>query len=132
GYMTSASVGHANMHASHWMQSWNRRTRLLFATRSSTLVGHTATHASQPVQRSSLMSWTRTRGPTTCAGAHVAGWGFRPETMGNTAMRRMASPPSASGTTQVTSRAYLRKSILTPLSGAHANLRILNYLRRAA
>ncbi len=56
GNMTSASVGHANMHASHWMQSWKRSTRLLFWTRSSTFVGHTATHASQPVQQSSLMS----------------------------------------------------------------------------
>src|SRR6185436_13731199 len=71
GNMTSASVGHANMHASHWMQSWNRRTRLLLATRSRTFVGHTATHASQPVHRSSLMSWTRTRGPTWVAGATV-------------------------------------------------------------
>ena len=38
GNMTSASVGHAVMHASHWMQSSKRSTRLLFATRSSTFV----------------------------------------------------------------------------------------------
>jgi len=102
GNITSASVGHANMHASHWMQSSNRSTRLLFATRSSTLVGHTATHASQPVHRSSLMSWTRIAGPTVCAGATSAWWRLRADSIVNTTISRMAKLPSASGTTQVT------------------------------
>ena len=106
GQITSASVGHANMHASHWMQSWNRSTRLLFATRSSTLVGHTATHASQPVQRSSLMSWTRMRGPTTWAGAITAWWRLRADSIVNVTITRMARPPSANGTTQVTRTRY--------------------------
>jgi len=51
-----AAVVHANLQASDWVQSWNRGTRLLFATRSRTLVGQTATQASHPVHRSSLMS----------------------------------------------------------------------------
>src|SRR5687767_6780454 len=90
------------MHASHWMQSWKRSTRLLFATRSSTFVGHTATHASQPVQRSSLMSWIRIAGPTTVAGATMPACRFRADSIVNTAIRRIANPPRASGTTQVT------------------------------
>src|SRR3954469_21502878 len=39
------------------MQSLNRSTRDLLFTSSSTSVGHTVTHASQPVHRSSLMLW---------------------------------------------------------------------------
>jgi N-acyl-D-aspartate/D-glutamate deacylase len=67
-----------------------------------TLVGHTATHASQPVQRSSLMSWTKIRGPTTCAGATPVWCRLRAESTVKVAITRMARPPSASGTTQVT------------------------------
>ena len=91
------------MHASHWMQSSKRSTRLLFATRSSTLVGHTATHASQPVQRSSLMSWTRIARPDDLRPARpCAWWRLRADSIVNIAIRRTAKPPSANGTTQVT------------------------------
>ncbi len=77
--MTSAAVGQARTHCSHWMQSPKRRTRLLLSCSSRTSVGQTVTQASQPVQRSSLMLWMRSfvRGasempPTFRAG--VLGW----------------------------------------------------------
>src|SRR5262245_60357291 len=106
--MTSAVVGQAHMQASHWMQSWKRRTRLLFSTRSRTLVGQTATHASQPVQRSSLMLWTRMRtaaAPTTGAGRRAR----RALAIETRAMTAMARPPRIAGTTRVTGR-YLKQS----------------------
>ncbi len=75
GNMTSASVGHANMHASHWMQSWNRSTRLLFADQVED-VGRAHRHARIAARAAVVVDVVDQdpRGPTACvAGGAIIG-----------------------------------------------------------
>src|SRR5512135_372398 len=89
--MTSAVVGQADTHCSHWMQSPKRLTRDLVPSSSSTSVGQTVMHASQPVQRSSLMLWMSSLRLAFCRRFDCMRF-FSPVTAAETSTQNIANP----------------------------------------